>query len=32
MEQTYSMTRAEPETTVAWEGDRASGTVELAPA
>jgi hypothetical protein len=24
--------RVEPETTVAWEGDRASGTVELAPA
>lgn len=26
------ITRTEPETTVAWEGDRASGTVELAPA
>jgi hypothetical protein len=26
------ITRADPETTVAWEGDRASGTVELAPA
>src|SRR5688572_28988613 len=26
------ITRAEPETTVAWEGERASGTVELAPA
>jgi hypothetical protein len=26
------ITRVEPETTVAWEGDRASGTVELAPA
>ncbi|MEA2218759.1 MAG: hypothetical protein QOJ35_1385 [Solirubrobacteraceae bacterium] len=25
------ITRVEPETTVAWEGDRASGTVELAP-
>jgi hypothetical protein len=27
-----SITRLEPETTVAWEGERASGTVELAPA
>ncbi len=26
------ITRVEPETTVAWEGDRASGTVQLAPA
>jgi len=26
------ITRADPETTVAWEGDRASGTVELEPA
>jgi hypothetical protein len=26
------ITRMEPETTVAWEGERASGTVELAPA
>ncbi len=26
------ITRAEPETTVAWEGDRVRGTVELAPA
>lgn len=26
------ITRLEPETTVAWEGERASGTVELAPA
>jgi len=26
------ITRTQPETTVAWEGDRASGTVELAPA
>lgn len=26
------ITRAEPETTVAWEGDRASGTVQLEPA
>ncbi|MDP2712718.1 MAG: hypothetical protein Q8O56_16020 [Solirubrobacteraceae bacterium] len=26
------ITRVEPETTVAWEGDRASGTVELAAA
>ena len=26
------ITRTEPETTVAWEGERASGTVELAPA
>jgi len=26
------ITRVEPETTVAWEGERASGTVELAPA
>jgi hypothetical protein len=26
------ITRTDPETTVAWEGDRASGTVELAPA
>jgi hypothetical protein len=26
------ITRVDPETTVAWEGDRASGTVELAPA
>jgi hypothetical protein len=26
------ITRAEPETTVAWDGDRARGTVELAPA
>jgi len=26
------ITRCEPETTVAWEGDRASGTVELAAA
>ena len=26
------ITRAEPETTVAWEGDRARGTVELEPA
>jgi hypothetical protein len=26
------ITRAEPETTVAWEGDRARGTVDLAPA
>lgn len=26
------ITRREPETTVAWEGDRASGTVELAAA
>jgi hypothetical protein len=26
------ITRVEPESTVAWEGDRASGTVELAPA
>lgn len=26
------ITRVHPETTVAWEGDRASGTVELAPA
>jgi hypothetical protein len=26
------ITRVEPETTVAWEGDRASGTVELEPA
>ena len=26
------ITRVEPETTVAWEGDRASGTVKLAPA
>jgi hypothetical protein len=25
------ITRTDPETTVAWEGDRASGTVELAP-
>src|SRR5207253_5722023 len=25
------ITRVEPETTVAWEGDRASGTVELSP-
>ena len=25
------ITRVKPETTVAWEGDRASGTVELAP-
>ena len=25
------ITRVEPETTVAWEGERASGTVELAP-
>jgi hypothetical protein len=25
------ITRADPETTVAWEGDRASGTVELTP-
>src|SRR5687767_11007961 len=25
------ITRVEPETIVAWEGDRASGTVELAP-
>ena len=25
------ITRLEPETTVAWEGDRASGTVRLAP-
>jgi hypothetical protein len=25
------ITRVDPETTVAWEGDRASGTVELAP-
>ena len=25
------ITRVEPETTVAWEGDRASGTVQLAP-
>ncbi|HUR87207.1 MAG TPA: hypothetical protein VMY78_17905 [Solirubrobacteraceae bacterium] len=25
------ITRSEPETTVAWEGDRVSGTVELAP-
>jgi hypothetical protein len=32
MEQTHSMTRVDPETTVAWEGDRVSGTVELAPA
>jgi hypothetical protein len=27
-----TITRLEPETTVAWEGERASGTVELAPA
>lgn len=27
-----AITRLEPETTVAWEGERASGTVELAPA
>jgi hypothetical protein len=26
------ITRLEPETTVAWEGDRAHGTVELEPA
>jgi hypothetical protein len=26
------ITRLEPETTVAWEGDRASGTVEIEPA
>jgi hypothetical protein len=26
------ITRLEPETTVAWEGERASGTIELAPA
>src|SRR5215211_7633560 len=26
------ITRLEPETTVAWEGDRARGTVELEPA
>ncbi len=26
------ITRVEPETTVAWEGDRASGTVRLEPA
>src|SRR5687768_15266859 len=26
------ITRTQPETTVAWEGDRARGTVELAPA
>ena len=26
------ITRTDPETTVAWEGDRARGTVELAPA
>src|SRR5215212_2796021 len=27
-----TITRLEPETTVAWEGERASGTIELAPA
>src|SRR3954469_10499596 len=27
-----TITRLEPETTVAWEGERASGTVQLAPA
>src|SRR3954470_20380880 len=27
-----SITRSEPETAVAWEGDRARGTVELEPA
>src|SRR5437763_2425926 len=27
-----AITRLEPETTVAWEGERASGTIELAPA